>query len=748
MKKILKTLLLLVVMTGVWCMSMPSASAETPAEVEAQSVVSGIPSGQTGRALPEKLDIAIERNYAKQFTYDSVYETMPSVTAPYATGALTDEYLQSGFAHFNYIRYVAGLPSGTLVPEWNELSQYGAVLLAANDMLTHYPAKPADMQDDFYEMGRETTASSNISYSYGYGPQNFLIFSMTGCMSDNSSSNMPMLGHRRWLLNPLVNMQIGFGEAVAERGSRYVVTKVFNSGSSWDKTYVDYQYVAWPASGNFPSELITMQDPWSVTLNPEEYERPNINQISVTITRSSDGASWTLDQSDYTTSPKNTAPYFNVNTSNYGVANCIIFHPGQKNWGTDSFDGTYNVTISGITKKGGGNVTLSYDVDFFDVSSVTLPEYSFDVVTNGAGTVSGIPESVTAGSNVTFSVVPDDGYETASVRINGEAQPIQTSYTIERITQDTEITVLFQDASTGFISDGVLFYSIGTDGELTVAGLVNESMSGALTIPSEYAGLPVTAIGENAFEASAITSVRLPDTIKFIGSNAFRSSSITGKMTIPSSVTAIEDYAFSYMRSVTEFDMEENENYLCMDGVLFGKDANGTPSTLMNYPLASDRHAYAVPGDVTLLFCTSFADAKNLKALYVPGYQVRAMTYTFYGCNLNLFGRTGTQLQEQLPDIPGTVSFSDIEKAPILALEYGMVRYINLGSSSVTPNLVMAGYGDAGKMTGIRHFEDVTVDENSVVFFDAQKFEAPFIKFFLLDKELVPLQGAIISAEH
>lgn len=34
-------------------------------------------------------------------------------------------------------------------------------------------------------------------------------------MSDNSSSNMPMLGHRRWLLNPLVNMQIGFGEAVA-----------------------------------------------------------------------------------------------------------------------------------------------------------------------------------------------------------------------------------------------------------------------------------------------------------------------------------------------------------------------------------------------------------------------------------------------------------------------------------------------------------------------------------------------------
>ena len=121
-------------------------------------------------------------------------------------------------------------------------------------------------------------------------------------MSDNSSSNMPMLGHRRWLLNPLVNMQIGFGEAVAERGSRYVVTKVFNSGSSWDKTYVDYQYVAWPASGNFPSELITMQDPWSVTLNPEEYERPDINQISVTITRSSDGASWTLDQSDYTTS--------------------------------------------------------------------------------------------------------------------------------------------------------------------------------------------------------------------------------------------------------------------------------------------------------------------------------------------------------------------------------------------------------------------------------------------------------------
>lgn len=745
MKKVLKTLLLLVMMMGVGYMSMPSASAETPAEVQVQNVVSGIPSGQAGRVLPEKLDIAIERNYAKQFTYDSVYETMPGVTAPYATGALTDEYLQSGFAHFNYIRYVAGLPSGTLVPEWNELSQYGAVLLAANDVLTHYPVKPADMEDDFYLKGRATTESSNISYSYGYGSQNFLIFSMTGCMSDNSSSNMPMLGHRRWLLNPLVNMQIGFGEAVAERGSRYVVTKVFDKGNDWNKSYVDYQYIAWPASGNFPSELITMKDPWSVTLNPEQYERPNINQISVTITRRSDGASWTLDQSDCTTSPVNTAPYFNVNTASYGVANCIIFHPGQKYWGTDSFSGVYNVTISGITKKGGGDVTLSYDVDFFDVSSVTLPEYSFDVFTNAAGTVSGIPETVTAGSNVTFSVVPDSGYETAFVCINGETQPIKTSYTVERITQDTEITVLFKDASTGFISDGALFYSIGTDGDLTVAGLVDEGMSGALTIPSEYATLPVTAIGNSAFSASKITSIHLPDTIKVIGSNAFTSSSITGKMTIPSSVTAIENYAFSYMRGVTAFEMEENEHYVCLDGVLFGKDADGSLSTLMNYPLASDRHTYAVPGEVTLLYCTSFADAKNLQTLYVPNSEIRAMTYTFYGCDLNLVGRTGTQLQEQLPGISETISFSDIEDAPVLALEGGTVRYINLGNSSVIPNLIMAGYDETGKMTDIQFFEDAAAEENSVILFDVGTFDAPLIKFFLLDKNFAPLHETIVQ---
>ena len=35
----------------------------------------------------------------------------PSITAPYSTGALTEEYLQNGLTFLNYVRYLAGLPS-------------------------------------------------------------------------------------------------------------------------------------------------------------------------------------------------------------------------------------------------------------------------------------------------------------------------------------------------------------------------------------------------------------------------------------------------------------------------------------------------------------------------------------------------------------------------------------------------------------------------------------------------------------
>lgn len=67
----------------------------------------------------------------------------------------------------------------------------------------------------------------------------------------------------------------------------------------------------------------------------------------------------------------------------------------------------------------------------------------------------------------------------------------------------------------------------GADGYITV------------TIPSEYKGEPVIGIEKEAFKGCAgISEIKLPDTIVSIGDNAFERTSLTG-MRLPTSVTTI-----------------------------------------------------------------------------------------------------------------------------------------------------------------------------------------------------------------
>lgn len=165
-------------------------------------------SGDLSMPAPSKQDIAMYDQNAKAASYSTVCNELPLVTVPYATGALNEEYLRSGLAHLNYIRFAAGLPAAKL--------------------------------DD--------------------------------------------IGHRRWLINPLQNMTVGFGEAKASSGSNYVVTKVFDNSNYWYEPRVDYDFVAWPAAGNFPNDLFVGSDPWSVSLNTKYYMKPDIDEVSVTIT--------------------------------------------------------------------------------------------------------------------------------------------------------------------------------------------------------------------------------------------------------------------------------------------------------------------------------------------------------------------------------------------------------------------------------------------------------------------------------
>ena len=299
-------------------------------------------------------------------TASSIFAKNPSVSAPYSTGALTEDFLESGLTYLNYVRFVAGLPEVTLDDGMNENAQYGAVLLAANDNLTHYPDQPADMPDDFYSLGYAATTSSNLSARWGsYNQVDMLKSSILGCMDDTSSlNNLTTVGHRRWLLNPEMG-KVGFGYARSTSGASYIVTKVFD----WSGAGCDFDYISWPASGHQPTDLFDVLNPWSVTLNTRVYDYADVNDITITLTRKADGKKLVIDSSSGDPSSA-TPPYLIVNHNGYDRPNCIIFRPNVDffNYGSN-YEGIYEVKITGLYYTDGTAAELNYKVNFFDVAS-------------------------------------------------------------------------------------------------------------------------------------------------------------------------------------------------------------------------------------------------------------------------------------------------------------------------------------------------------------------------------------------
>lgn len=312
-----------------------------------------------------------------QLTYPSrIFDESPSVKSPYRAGKLSDSMLESGITMLNYVRYAANLPLVQLHSAMNEDAQHGAVVNAANDRLSHYPKRPSGMDTDFYEWGSYATSHSNLAYSYGYPDKSALQLAVLMFMDDDDAGNNDRVGHRRWLLNPHM-ANIGFGYAKAGSGSNYVAAEVFGcySGEYITRSDVDYEYIAWPASGNFPSNLFGKAIPWSVSLNPAIYETPSVRDVQVTLTRQSDGRQWQMDvHSGSHTSPS--GPYLVVDTGGYGISNCIIFHPKSSTIG--SYDGIYTVDITGLRTVDGVPANLHYEVDFFNVDTYEAPPESID----------------------------------------------------------------------------------------------------------------------------------------------------------------------------------------------------------------------------------------------------------------------------------------------------------------------------------------------------------------------------------
>ncbi|MCK9477924.1 MAG: S-layer homology domain-containing protein [Firmicutes bacterium] len=271
------------------------------------------------------------------------YAALPD-TSTFSEGALTPEYMAYAMKTLNFARFLAGLPDD-LAPatQLHGTEQKGAMLLATSNF-GHYPSKPKGMSDEYLKEATEGTSKSNIADGYGELSSAILL----GWMGDHDAKNIKTVGHRLRCLGPSLTA-VSFGEV---NGSMLMNTKAGRA--------TVYDAFAYPSGAAFPSNIFPSSFPWSVSLSMDTFLNPEKSgELSVTLF--GDGQTYKLNEaaSDYN------GNYFSMGSTGYNYY--IIFRPKM----SKELIGEYTVTITGLRNKANEDVTLSYNVNFFDINGDT-----------------------------------------------------------------------------------------------------------------------------------------------------------------------------------------------------------------------------------------------------------------------------------------------------------------------------------------------------------------------------------------
>lgn len=287
------------------------------------------------------------------FPGDTPYDRDPVVSAPYESGALNELALDEALDYLNFLRSLADLPAVERSPIYDYQCQHGAVLLAALDYVDHNAPQPEDMDRNFYDSAHLATMSSNIA-KFNWMRPTILREGIAYFARDDGDANLPVLGHRRWLLNPNMNAT-GFGLANSETGMSYVAMYAHDLG----RPEVEWSEIPWPTEGIFPVELMHGHLAWSVSLNPAIYDVQN-SRIGVELTEKEMGLSFTFDCTQGTGDG-----FCTVSMENYGAGPCVIFRPEFEDAEFTDYEQnqTWTVKLSGLRKTDGTETELEYTVE-------------------------------------------------------------------------------------------------------------------------------------------------------------------------------------------------------------------------------------------------------------------------------------------------------------------------------------------------------------------------------------------------
>ncbi len=261
----------------------------------------------------------------------------PDIKNCYA-GKLGAKFRNEFLSEINTVRTLHGLPSITYDYAHEDEMMQTALILAVNNILTHYPEANTNCYSDIGAVGAKTSSLEMgvRQNKYDYSPAE----SITNMVHDKLNLFAGDVGHRLWMLNPFLQKS-AYGSVNAPSfmntrfpyvvGTSYKVVYAFNSTTTAPLGVIAYPYHNYPAKYYMAGSILSIS---VLTDQKNFFANRNVDyaKATVVVTERSSGAKQKIS---------------NIRYENIGVPNHIQF-----NFDDLKLNVIYDVKLSNILVNG------------------------------------------------------------------------------------------------------------------------------------------------------------------------------------------------------------------------------------------------------------------------------------------------------------------------------------------------------------------------------------------------------------